>query len=159
MKNIILILSVLLMSSVVFAQGAVPIEKAPQGTVKSKELSWVDEQIRAIIPARKGTTNAFIDTINQPFIFVVKKEKAENAQSKTASGTRVFKKRRIWPLRVTLIINSKAFINGRWYGINDKVRGYKVTSIDKVKVSLVKNKKVKILSIKKDNKNIKINTK
>lgn len=161
MKNIISILSLLLISSIAFAEvAAVPAAKAQVDVNKGEELSWVDEQIKAIIPPRKGISIEYIDGVIQPFIFVVvdKTGKPGVAGSKT-SGIRAFKGTWKPSLRVTIILNSKALISGRWYSVNDRVQGYKVAAIGKNTVSLVKNKKTKILSIKQDNKNIQINTK
>ncbi len=159
MKNMISILSALLISSS-FAFASTVVNGATQSKhiSKSKELSWVDEQIKAILPARKGVSNSYIDGIHPSFIFVVVKSVTVNGQPKTNSS-RFFKRSWKPSLKVTLIINSKAFINKRWYGINDKVQGYKIKSIGDSKVVLVKNGKTKTLSMKKDNKNIQINTK
>ncbi|MBU0633378.1 hypothetical protein KKA17_12150 [bacterium] len=157
MKNLISMLSLLLISSVIFAQEGVNtstiIDKVAN---KSQELGWVDEQIKAIIPERKGISNSSIDIITEPFIFATVIS-THSGSIKTVLRTL----NKTWKpsLKVTLIINSKAFINGRWYGLNDRLYGYKITSIDNEKVSLVKNGKTKILSMKKGNKHIEINTK
>ncbi|WP_345979122.1 hypothetical protein [Sulfurimonas sp. HSL3-2] len=158
MKNIISILSLLLISSIAFAEMAAPIAKPQQGVNKGEELSWVDEQIKAILPPRKGTSVAYIDTVTQPFIFVIvtKTGKDGVAVSKTS---RVYKRSWKAPLKVTIIINSKALIAGKWCSVNDWVQGYKVAAIGENTVKLVKNKKTKILSIKQDNRKIQINTK
>ena len=158
MKNIISILSLLLISTIAFAEAAAPIAKPKPSVNKGEELSWVDEQIKAILPPRKGKSTTYIDTVTQPFIFVVvtKEGKDGVAISKTS---RVFKRSWRAPLRVNIIINSKALIAGKWCSVNDWVQGYKVVAIGKNTVKLVKNKKSKILSIKQDNKKIQINTK
>ena len=158
MKKIISILSILLISSTAFAEVPAPATKAQQGVNKGEELSWVDKQIKAIIPPRKGTSTTYIDSINQPFIFVVVTKKGKSGIT-TTKPLRAFKRSWSTPLRVTIIINSKALIAGRWYNVNDKVQGYKVAAIGKNTVTLVKNKRKRILSIKRDNKKIKINTK
>lgn len=147
MKKIISILSLLFISSSIFAQETVN---------KSQELAWVDEQIKAIIPERKGIANSFIDMIGQPFIFVNVITTQSGAVKTIARPLSITRKP---SLKVTLIINSKARINGKWYGLNDRVQGYKIASIDNDKVSLVKNGKTKLLSMKKGNKHIEINTK
>ena len=162
MKHLISILSLLFISSVVYADNAPVDNKGTQDLSKNKELAWVDEQIKAIIPPRKSISNDFIDTVRQPFIFVKSKtvgSAGAASVSKTGSSARIYKKSKVKGLKLYLIMNSKAMINGKWYGVNDNVWGYKVASIDTNTVTLVKNKKSKILSVKKDNKNIQINTK
>ncbi len=68
MKNYILItfLSTLLL------QAAAPVITSPSVTVVTaqskgdKELAWVDEQIRAIIPTRVGVPDGFINSLRDP---------------------------------------------------------------------------------------------
>lgn len=162
MKDIISILGLVALTSSLYASvGSLNAQVTPT-LGESKELAWVDEQIQAIIPARKGIENAYINSVIQPFIFT--KPKDSNLVKTEAKGTstkvsRGYKKPSGRSLTLNLIINSKAMINGKWYSKNDKVKGYKIASIDNATVTLVKNKKTKTLSMKKDNKNIKIHTK
>lgn len=154
MNNIISILSLIFVFFLIVVKAD---DTSSKNIAKSQELSWVDKQIQAILPERKGISDSFIDTIHQPFIFTL--VKSDKSSTVSAGVLHIYKKTRHSYLKATLIINSKALINGRWYNLNDKVHGYKITSIGNDKIALLKNGKIRILSINKDNKNIKINTK
>ncbi len=56
-------------------------------------------------------------------------------------------------MAIQTILNSKAFIYDEWYGIGDKVQGYKIKSINQDSVTLVKNSKTSILKVQ-NSKNI-----
>jgi hypothetical protein len=129
-----------------------------QTNTSNSELAWVDSQVNAILPPRKGISNQSIDRLKEPFVFVHKVDK--NAKTHTVSKYKgLVTRQRSRALRVMLIINSKAMINGRWYKQHDRVRGYKISSIERSRVVLKKRNRTKILSVHSDNKNIKINMK
>lgn len=126
-------------------------------TLCATELEWVDEQIEAIKPPRKGYA---ISGVNDPFIFLEKnkpksKEKGASsskgapkiAATKSLSAT---KKDEIVKKAVTFelstIMNSSALINGIWYKKSDKVESYTISDIGKNCVTLKKGDKELILS-------------
>ena len=120
-------------------------------TIKDQELMWVDQQIAAILPPRLGIANEAIDTIKSPF-------KLEETVTFTPEGLAIAKPKPI-PLRVTLIINSQALINGRWYVKNDTIEGYHISSITRNYVTLANKKETKILTLNKNDSDLKIYTK
>jgi hypothetical protein len=160
MKNIISILSTLLISSVAFANISPNVEAA-----HTSELGWVDEQIRAIIPARVGVAEYEINSLRDPFKYAKPDPVARIAPSMNLDKYFSVKQTPIIvkiapkpPLVLSLIINSKALISGKWYKVGDSVDGYSVKSIGTTAVTLANIKSVKTLSIKSDN-YLKINTK
>ena len=64
---------------------------------------------------------------------------------KRATKTKLKKHR---SLKLITIINSKAKINNKWYKVGDNIKGYRVDTIKKNSVILLRNKKQKILKIK-----------
>lgn len=60
---------------------------------------------------------------------------------------------------ISSILNNKAFINSRWYGVGDEVLGYKIISIHKESVLVKNGSKVIKLGIKRNNKLLKIRKK
>ncbi|MDX9756180.1 MAG: hypothetical protein RBT52_01545 [Sulfurimonas sp.] len=115
------------------------------------ELEWVDVQIEAIKPPRKGIE---ISNIMDPFIFLeknrpeVKKDTAAASiqqplvkSSADNNGTKKI------DFNLTAIINTSAMIDGHWRRINDKLDGnYTVVEISKNTVTLKKGDKERILS-------------
>ncbi len=160
MKNIISILGSLFISSLAFAEISPATEVAHTG-----ELGWVDEQIKAIIPARIGVADYEINSLRDPFKYVKPEPVARITPSlnldkyfsinKTPVVVKAIPKP---PLVLSLIINAKALISGSWYKVGDSVDGYSVKSIGTTSVTLANSKGIKTLSIKSDN-YLKINTK
>jgi hypothetical protein len=150
-----ILLSVFLVAALYAEQkGVVPSAKKP---LHNEELSWVDQQVEAILPDREGVQESAINTIKRTFIFQeIKKDKDGKIIAKKVLRSQ---KRHYVSLRLKLIINSRALIGTRWYRLNDKIAGYRVAAIDKESVKLVKNGRVKILSIKTNKHRIKIYTK
>jgi hypothetical protein len=107
------------------------------------ELSWVDEQIAAIKPPRKGSQ---IHNIKNPFVFLekngyVKKEpvlEEKTISTTNAKGELVTKvvKQKPKPLVLNAILNNSALINGRWYKKNERIRSYTISNIEKSTVIL-----------------------
>jgi len=136
--------------------------------VYATELSWVDEQIEAIKPPRKGVN--IRGSISNPFIFL-EKNKTKKETKKVSSITRSKKapskpssinavvcdttrdKKSSGSLLLSTIINSSAMINGSWYKKSDKVRNYSIVEVTKTSVTLKKGDKQLILStnVKKPN--------
>lgn len=132
------------------------------------ELAWVDTQIEAIKPPRKGMSSAEVARVKSPFIFLEKNkspetqkinaEKAKNAKENanvastsngyvSPDGTR--------QLFLGAIINNSALINGTWFKKGDKVYGYKLSTLTAKTAILHKGEKKLILSTGNKNSNIK----
>jgi len=133
-----------------------------------KELAWVDEQIRAILPARIGVADGFINSLNDPIKYISPAPKARVFSGNLLAPPRLgsmpllpaIPKVVIEPLRLEGLMNKSALINGKWYHINDTVRGYTLAEIkpSSILLSGAKGQNL-ILFISKQNNNIKINTK
>jgi hypothetical protein len=136
--------------------------------LEANELSWVDEQIKAIKPPRKGATNYDISKVRTPFVFLYKKKKPKSDVSKksikknsvsSSKGVKIQKntlsKTSSVRLSLSAIINGSALINGRWYKLEDKVYGYTVAGIKLTSVLLVNGDKKLILSTTDTKRNLK----
>jgi len=134
----------------------------------ANELTWVDEQVEAIKPARVGVSFSEISRLKDPFIFLVKngaiiKAKilsSQNLNTLSAGAKRITSithntkkpvKSKSFKLRA--IINGSALINSKWYKLNQKIRGYTVAEIKLNEVVLTKNGK-KLLPSLSTNSNI-----
>lgn len=131
--------------------------------LSSNELSWVNEQVEAIKPPRIGMKSRELSILKDPFIFLnrnkttsTKKSKRSSTSKKVVSSTVVKKKS---SLSVTMLMNSSAMINGKWYKVGDKINGYNVSKIDSKSVLLTKKKKKLLLSTNSKNKNLNFNNK
>jgi len=142
---------------------------------KAIDLSWVDEQVEAIKPARDGELNSNITKIKDPFIFLKKnylnedKKTSKNSKSNsiranknykktTNSGAKSYKKRTAYSNKsfvLSAIINKSARINGKWYKLNDRVKGYKITDIKNKTVTLKRKSKTLVLSTASKNSKLK----
>jgi len=131
------------------------------------ELSWVDKQVSAIKPSRHGLKSSAVASLKNPFIFLKKnssKKNKKNVQKNVsvksftrAKSIRKYKRkptRTYRNLTLEAIINKSALINGHWYKIGKKVRGYKLTDVSNVSVTLTKNKKKIVLSVIKTHKKL-----
>ena len=140
-------------------------------TLSSNELAWVDEQVKAIKPPRSGMTSRGLSIIKNPFIFLAKNRGADSgkkgarksspskkSKSATSSGIKnIIEKRR--SLILTVIMNTSAMINGKWYKIGDKLNGYTISKIDSSSVLLTKKSKKLLLSTNSKNLNLNFNNK
>ncbi|RLA81718.1 MAG: hypothetical protein DRG78_08810 [Epsilonproteobacteria bacterium] len=141
--------------------------------LNSSELDWVNEQVEAIKPPRIGMKNRELSTLKDPFIFLRKnrtnKPKGKNVAKKSrstsssnrataASGKKTTLKKKS-SLSVSLLMNSSAMINEKWYRVGDKINGYKISKIDSTSVLLIKNKKKLLLSTSSESKNLNFNNK
>lgn len=134
------------------------------------ELEWVDEQIEAIKPPRKGVN---IASVENPFVFLQKnkpevKKGAKQASgsskkaatSKTAASTKTDEETSVKKsFTLSTIINSSAMIDGSWYKVSDKVSKYTVTDITKTTVTLKDGTKELTLSTVSKNQNLKFKNK
>ncbi|MDO9207490.1 MAG: hypothetical protein Q8R86_09955 [Sulfuricurvum sp.] len=136
-----------------------------------KELAWVDEQIQAILPARVGVSDGFINslidpikyihpvripsTLSSPMMNLLAPPKLGNLPVMPTLPKIVEE-----PLRLQALMNKSALVNGKWYKINDSIRTYTVAEIKPSSI-LLSGKKGQplILFLNKTNTNIKINTK
>lgn len=140
---------------------AAPLEVVSITAHDDKELTWVDQQIQAILPARVGVPEGYIVSLRDPMKMKKKPVSSLNgskllAPPKLGSNT-IFVEE---PLRLQAIINRTVLISGKWYKINDAVRNYTLTEIKSSSVLLTGKKEQKlILFLTKQNNNIKITTK
>ncbi len=108
------------------------------------DLSWVDKEIEAIKPPRKGISDKIISRLKDPFIFLKTKEDEKNkagqknvsAANLSSSGATPKASVHQRPLKLMAILNDTALINGKWYKLGDKVRNYKIVKITMTEVIL-----------------------
>ena len=134
-----------------------------------KELLWVDEQIKAIVPSRVGIADEFINSLIDPIRYIAptrlpstKNGSALLAPPKLGSMPLIPAIQKIIeePLRLQAVMNKSALINGKWYKLNDTVRSYNLAEIKQGSVLLSgKKSQPLILFLSKSNNNITINTK
>jgi hypothetical protein len=99
------------------------------------EIKNIDEKISKIDSPRSGIT---IDTLNNtksPFF----------AEDIVVDGVSV---QQVEKISLKGIMNSKAYINNAWVGINDEVDGYKVVSMTQNSVLLQREDRTKELFLK-----------
>lgn len=112
------------------------------------DLSWIDKEIAAIKPPRKGVSYRAISMLKDPIIFL-KKEKEEKKQKNTqtpppvvpslsTSTTAIHQKNqnRSKGLKLMAIINNAALINHKWYRVGEKVGNYTIVKISYKEVTL-----------------------
>ena len=140
------------------------------------ELEWVDEQIEAIKPPRKGVN---ISALGTPFVFLEKNKPEtkdakkgsrssaaparKTASSKTVASSQTGALAETTPKKsgfvLSTIINSSAMIDGNWYRVSDKINNYTVSEITKTSVTLKEGTKVLLLSTVSTNPNLKFKNK
>ena len=128
----------------------------------ANDLLWVDEQVEAIKPPRKGMDTTALAKITDPFVFLKKEEK--KAAMTNLNGTSVTTptqtvKKAPLALALSIIVNNTAMINGAWYKKGDKVNGYQIAQVNQKTVLLTKKKKQLLLTTKSSSKNLKFNNK
>lgn len=121
---------------------------------------WVDGQVAAIKPPRKGVSPKDIDRVKNPFLITYKSSagKKSPAAGKKKS-TRSTAKRSKRSLRLQAIMNGSALIDGKWYKADEKVRGYQIDKVSDVSVLLKRGKERKELLISSSDPKIKIQIK
>ena len=138
------------------------------------ELQWVKQQVEAIKPKREGGDEHKLSKLQSPFIFL-EKNKSEKKKKKESvalipknaladSHTLKSSEKSVAPqaskqLKLDAIINNTVLINGKWYTLNEKVRGYTITDIRLKTVTLIKNKQKLVLSTKSEHTHLKFNNK
>jgi hypothetical protein len=148
-----------------FPSAPVPETVTVVQSVGDKELTWVDEQIQAILPARVGVSEGIVGSLLDPMKMkkIVPVASSGNllAPPKLGStGILALPKIIEEPLRLQALINKSALINGQWYKLNDPVRTFTLSEIKPNSVLLLGKKEQKILLfLTKQNSNIKITTK
>lgn len=136
--------------------------------ISASELSWVNEQIEAIKPPRKGASRLDIATVKNPFIFTKeKKNKSEKKPSTYSKSARTYKssssskkrlsKKSTPKIKIDAIMNKSVLINGKWYKLNTKFKKYTISKISKDYIILTYKKAKLILSTKSKNSNLKFN--
>lgn len=157
--------------SMIILHATVPSVSSPAVTVMAqpngdKELAWVDEQILAILPARIGVPDGFINSLRDPM-------KMKNSTPTTKSGSNLLAPPKLGsvgvlvqpkvveePLRLLAIMNKSVLISGKWYKVGQSVRTFTLAEIKSNSVLLTGKKDQKlILFLTKQNSNIKIITK
>lgn len=135
------------------------------------ELEWVDEQIEAIKPPRKGVK---ITTATDTFVFLEKNKKDKKDDKKgVISSTRVAViQKPTLPSTLTIkesikkkdyqlfaILNKSALIDDRWYKKGEKVDKYTLADIDKNSVVLKDGSKEIVLSTNSQQQTLKFKNK
>ncbi|MEA2110580.1 MAG: hypothetical protein U9P71_00885 [Campylobacterota bacterium] len=120
----------------------------------SDNLSWVDQQITAILPKRVGIADSKISQLSNPIRYQKLVVKDSDPDTKTVTHTQIAEV--VKPLKVAAILNNSALIDKKWLKINDTIRGYKVKRINSDSV-LLKSKDNRLkLFVKEKNNKIKI---
>jgi len=133
----------------------------------SSDLSWVDEQVKAIKPARLGIDNSNISKVKDPFIFLEKngyKKKKVVIKKVTKKVTKKVEKVKVVKkvgadINLDMVINVSALINGTWYKAGDNVLGYTLISVGRDSATLTFDGKTKKLRIKSKKSNLKFERK
>lgn len=127
-------------------------------TVQQPDMKWVDAEITAIKPARKGLAANGTFGLRDPFIAqLILNRPVGKGEGKPVVS---YKKPPQRSFTLEVIINGKSvMIDGKWYKLDDKIYGYTIREIGKNTVTLEKKKRTKTLSLVKMNKHIEINAK
>ena len=129
----------------------------------ANELAWVDEQVDAIKPPRKGISTNYIAKLKDPFIFLHAKKAKKRVKSSYRRYAKSTSKKQIQRhssrLSLEAILNKSALINGKWYKEGEKVDGYKLEKVNYKSVLLTRNKKQVLLSTMSRSNNLKFNNK
>ena len=123
---------------------------------EDKELAWVDEQIKAILPARIGISERTINSLRDPMKMLKPALSLLPPPKLGITVPQVVEE----PLRLKAMMNKSVLINGKWYKVGDSVRKYSLTEIKPNSVLLTDSKGHKlILFLTKPNNKIQITTK
>ena len=131
----------------------------------SNELAWVDEQVEAIKPPRKGISIHEISKLKDPFIFLKSKKSQQKAKPSNKKRPNSFVKKKkkvlIHSPKFTLeaILNKTALINGQWHKEGETIDGYKIEKVSLQSVLLTLGKKQILLSTMSKSNNLKFNNK
>ena len=133
----------------------------------NEELTWVNEQIEAIKPPRKGISSKDIAKLKDPFIFLHRKKVKKRVYtshkrryySKSKPTVKKQFQRDTDNLSLEAILNKSALINGKWYKEGTMVYGYKLERVNLQFVLLTRGKKQILLSTVSKSNNLKFNNK
>ncbi len=126
----------------------------------ANELAWVDEQIEAIKPPRKGIATKDISKLKDPFIFLKPNKNKKKVKSPyKRSSTKKYVRKHSSKFKLKAILNKAALINGKWYKEGEKVYGYKLEKVNPQSIVLTRGKKQILLSTVSKSKNLKFNNK
>jgi len=106
-------------------------------STENNNLKWVDTQIEAIKPERKGLLDKDIKNVSNPFAAALPSKKVVTKEGKVVVVKPITK---IAPLKLQSIINNHVMINGKWYTVDDMVRDYRIAKVRKNSI-LLENKK------------------
>lgn len=126
-------------------------------------MSWIDQKIDEIKPARTGLNNNTLARVKSPFIVIKEapsaKEGVKVLPTTVTKDTPIKKDLDKLPLTLQIVLNSSALISGKWVKENELIRGYKLSQIQSDYVVLErKSKKIKLFIAQKS-KNLNISTK
>lgn len=119
------------------------------------DLSWVDAQIEAIKPPRKGVPLRKIQLLKEPFVYLKKDEEKEKEMKEkkeqepslvptiqtTLKDVEKKKPVKTDPLELKAILNKTALIGNKWYKLGQQVKGYTIVRITLKDVYLEKGSK------------------
>jgi len=152
--------------SILSLHASIPVDSpsvtvAPQPN-EDKEVAWVNEQVLAILPARIGIAEGFINSLRDPM-------KMKKAAPNILPGSKLLAPPKLGsmlqpqvveePLRLLAVMNKSVLINGKWYKTGESIRNFTLTEIKSNSVLLTGKKDQKlVLFLTKQNNNIKIIT-
>ncbi|WP_345970866.1 MULTISPECIES: hypothetical protein [Sulfurimonas] len=120
------------------------------------DMKWVDDEIAAIKPPRKGVHASALYGLQDPFRAQLILNQPHKAK---ATGTYVKRPKQRYMTLESVINSRTALIDGKWYKEKDTIYGYVITKIERDSVLLQKKKKEVTLTLKKKNPKIQINAK
>lgn len=130
-----------------------------QTNTKQADMKWVDDEVAAIKPPRKGVTADALSGLHNPFadaLLLNQPPQEEGAAPAMPVPTPADNTN----FNLFAVMNAqKALIDGTWYQVDDKVHGYTVDKIGNDSVSLKKKRRKIELTLKAQNENIQINVK
>ena len=120
-------------------------------------LAWVDEEIAAIKPPRKGLEPSALGGLIDPFRAQLLLNRPPEEKTDAVVSVRPKREK---ALTLDSIINRRSvMIDGKWYKQNDTVYGYTITAIGYDSVQLEKKRKKRTLTLKNNSNQIRINAK
>ena len=136
-----------------------PLLAAAQST--QPNLQWVDREVAAIKPPRKGVSPAKLVGIRDPFLaqLQLNQPPVTKKEGDTPLKKPVKPEEQKHMVLQAVFNKHTAMIDGKWCKTEDKVYGYVLREIGRDSVLLTKKKKRLRLSLKTKNDKIKINAK
>lgn len=103
----------------------------------------IRNMVKKIHEKRSGISLATLESTKEPFIKIVKKRK----------GNVLLEAEKEVVLYLHAILNGKAFINGKWMGVDESIAGYVLQYVGAKGVVLRNKNKIKKLLLHKERKN------